>query len=203
MCPGAAQPNMAAVATDHSENKSPDRRATRRRGGRLRTTITDADRLCRGQQSNDLSTPQRSWIDRHQSIQQFQRRNGHGTREIRRSDSRVFWYFDAAPLWRPADRPGSRCGRWSGSARCGRHGGQEATQEADTSGNKNRGKGSGNGGGGGGGGTGPTGPTCVPDCTGPFGPKDCGSDGCGGTCGECPFLLPICNPIIFTCEPII
>ena len=68
---------------------------------------------------------------------------------------------------------------------------------------KNRGKGSGNGGGGGGGGTGPTGPTCVPDCTGPFGPKACGSDGCGGTCGECPFLLPICNPIVFTCEPII
>ena len=24
---------------------------------------------------------------------------------------------------------------------------------------------------------------CVPDCTGPLGPKECGDDGCGGTCG--------------------
>jgi hypothetical protein len=44
---------------------------------------------------------------------------------------------------------------------------------------------------------------CVPDCTGPLGPKECGSDGCGGTCGTCPQLLPICSPITFTCEPII
>jgi hypothetical protein len=65
------------------------------------------------------------------------------------------------------------------------------------------GAGSGNPGGGDGGGTGSTDPTCVPDCTSPFGPKACGSDGCGGTCGECPFVKPICNPIIFTCETII
>jgi hypothetical protein len=44
---------------------------------------------------------------------------------------------------------------------------------------------------------------CVPDCTGPLGTKYCGSDGCGGTCGTCPFLLPICNPITFTCDAII
>ena len=44
---------------------------------------------------------------------------------------------------------------------------------------------------------------CVPDCTTVFGPKHCGDDGCGGTCGTCPFVLPICNPITFTCEPIV
>jgi hypothetical protein len=26
---------------------------------------------------------------------------------------------------------------------------------------------------------------------------------CGGSCGECPFLLPICNQITFACEPIV
>jgi hypothetical protein len=46
-------------------------------------------------------------------------------------------------------------------------------------------------------------PQCVPDCTGPLGPKTCGDDGCGGTCGTCPFQLPICSPITFTCEPIV
>ncbi len=65
------------------------------------------------------------------------------------------------------------------------------------------GGGSGTGNSGGGGGTGTPDPTCVPDCEGPFGHKYCGDDGCGGTCGECPFLKPICNPIIFTCEPIV
>ena len=54
--------------------------------------------------------------------------------------------------------------------------------------------------GGGGGGTGD--PVCVPDCTGPFGPKYCGADGCGGECGQCSFLKPICNNITFTCETI-
>ncbi|MFH1529177.1 MAG: hypothetical protein ABIK09_00420 [Pseudomonadota bacterium] len=27
---------------------------------------------------------------------------------------------------------------------------------------------------------------CVPACEGPGGPKHCGDDGCGGTCGTCP-----------------
>jgi hypothetical protein len=62
------------------------------------------------------------------------------------------------------------------------------------------GNGAGNGGDGG---TQPPSDTCVPDCTSPFGPKQCGSDGCGGTCGTCPFFLPICNSVLFTCEPII
>jgi hypothetical protein len=44
---------------------------------------------------------------------------------------------------------------------------------------------------------------CIPDCVGPFGPKACGPDGCGGTCGQCPFFLPICNQVTFVCEPII
>ncbi len=26
---------------------------------------------------------------------------------------------------------------------------------------------------------------CVPDCAGPAGPKECGDDGCGGSCGTC------------------
>lgn len=51
--------------------------------------------------------------------------------------------------------------------------------------------------------TNPQQPACVPDCQGLFGPKYCGDDGCGGTCGECPFVLPICNQITFTCEPIV
>jgi hypothetical protein len=46
-------------------------------------------------------------------------------------------------------------------------------------------------------------PQCVPDCEGPFGTKFCGDDGCGGTCGTCPFLKPICNNILFICEAII
>jgi hypothetical protein len=46
-------------------------------------------------------------------------------------------------------------------------------------------------------------PVCVPDCEGLFGAKACGDDGCGGSCGECPFLLPICNQITFACEPIV
>jgi hypothetical protein len=46
-------------------------------------------------------------------------------------------------------------------------------------------------------------PPCIPDCEGPFGPKFCGDDGCGGTCGTCPLLKPICNNILFTCETII
>ena len=44
---------------------------------------------------------------------------------------------------------------------------------------------------------------CIPDCTSQFGPKACGDDGCGGTCGTCPFVLPICHPILFTCEPVV
>lgn len=32
---------------------------------------------------------------------------------------------------------------------------------------------------------------CVPDCDGPFGPKDCGGDGCGGSCGVC---MNSCDP---------
>jgi hypothetical protein len=46
-------------------------------------------------------------------------------------------------------------------------------------------------------------PACVPDCTGPLGPKECGSDGCGGSCGTCPTLKPICASVTYTCEPII
>jgi hypothetical protein len=69
------------------------------------------------------------------------------------------------------------------------------------------GNGGGNGGGGGngdGGGTGPIfPPICIPDCEGVFGHKYCGSDGCGGTCGQCPLSLPICNNITFTCGPLI
>ena len=61
--------------------------------------------------------------------------------------------------------------------------------------------GAGGGTGGGGGGTGD--PVCVPDCTGPLGPKQCGADGCGGECGQCPLLLPICSSVTFTCEAII
>lgn len=30
---------------------------------------------------------------------------------------------------------------------------------------------------------------CVPQCTG----KECGDDGCGGTCGICPFAAPVCS----------
>jgi hypothetical protein len=45
-------------------------------------------------------------------------------------------------------------------------------------------------------------PVCVPDCTGPLGPKDCGSDGCGGSCGTCPSAKPICNAITAVCEAI-
>ncbi len=70
---------------------------------------------------------------------------------------------------------------------------------------KNRDKGNDNGNGdgsGNGGGTDPE-PTCVPDCVGPFGPKHCGDDGCGGTCGTCPLLKPICNQVIFTCQTIV
>jgi len=44
---------------------------------------------------------------------------------------------------------------------------------------------------------------CIPDCTGPLGPKECGDDGCGGSCGACPFLTPVCASVTFTCEPII
>ncbi len=37
-----------------------------------------------------------------------------------------------------------------------------------------------------------TGPdTCVPDCAGPDGPKACGDDGCGGSCGVC---MNSCDP---------
>ncbi|MFH1531054.1 MAG: hypothetical protein ABIK09_10025 [Pseudomonadota bacterium] len=32
-------------------------------------------------------------------------------------------------------------------------------------------------------------PDCVPDCTG----KECGPDGCGGHCGDCPEVAPICT----------
>jgi hypothetical protein len=46
-------------------------------------------------------------------------------------------------------------------------------------------------------------PQCVPDCEGPLGPKECGDDGCGGTCGICPLLKPICASVTFTCEAII
>jgi hypothetical protein len=46
-------------------------------------------------------------------------------------------------------------------------------------------------------------PQCVPDCVGPLGPKACGADGCGGTCGDCHPLLPICNSVTFTCDPIV
>jgi hypothetical protein len=49
----------------------------------------------------------------------------------------------------------------------------------------------------------PVQPQCVPDCEGPLGPKACGDDGCGGTCGTCPFLKPICASVTFTCEAII
>jgi hypothetical protein len=73
--------------------------------------------------------------------------------------------------------------------------------------NRDKGNGAGNGGNGGGDGGGgtqpPSEPTCVPDCTGVFGPKYCGDDGCGGTCGVCPLFKPICNPILFTCETIV
>jgi hypothetical protein len=76
-------------------------------------------------------------------------------------------------------------------------------------GNGNDNPGNGNGGGGNGngngndGGHGPVIPICIPDCTGLLGPKYCGDDGCGGTCGECPLLKPICNSITFTCEAIV
>jgi hypothetical protein len=56
---------------------------------------------------------------------------------------------------------------------------------------------------GGGGTQPPSEPTCVPDCVGLLGPKYCGDDGCGGSCGECPFLKPICNQITFTCQTIV
>jgi hypothetical protein len=46
-------------------------------------------------------------------------------------------------------------------------------------------------------------PQCVPNCTGPLGAKECGDDGCGGTCGDCPFLTPVCASVTFTCEPIV
>ncbi len=42
-------------------------------------------------------------------------------------------------------------------------------------------------------------PVCVPNCVG----KECGPDGCGGECGQCPILLPICNSLTQTCEPLV
>ncbi len=42
--------------------------------------------------------------------------------------------------------------------------------------------------------------TCLPDCVG----KECGSDGCGGECGKCPEVAPVCDTsgtCQFGCEP--
>ncbi len=35
------------------------------------------------------------------------------------------------------------------------------------------------------------GDVCIPDCAGPDGPKECGDDGCGGSCGVC---INNCDP---------
>ena len=34
---------------------------------------------------------------------------------------------------------------------------------------------------------------CAPHCAGPDGPKECGDDLCGGVCGICPEVAPICD----------
>ncbi|MDP6944800.1 MAG: hypothetical protein QF464_11675, partial [Myxococcota bacterium] len=36
---------------------------------------------------------------------------------------------------------------------------------------------------------------CTPNC----GQKQCGSDGCGGTCGDCPAEAPYCDPSTYQC----